>query len=1251
MGQMWVGFYILWCCFMVVLFNSPVSCNSPRRSGPPEDGILRQNFVKGSTNVETEKLIRATETSLRVGKGIGSVVKSNVRSGIRSNNPIELGVRQVGLVQGRLLGENVTRTESRDGSVNAARRRKRAGTDRIDKTYVKQSPQKGKGVQNYNNKKELRGRRSNRAQDPPKSQEEQSKVSQAQVGLNREKQENEISAMPENRMNPSEAEEESKGDELKTRVKVTRSVPKSIPKSESIEEEENSNSAFELTKEDEDSQEEYQRKGLQNGVKGKRAASKPFNKFVREEEVEGPKAAIQDNKEKNIGGDGGEEYDRKGLQNGVKGKGLVSKLSPKDVKEEEENQIAAVQENAERNSGGASEEELKRKGLQHEVTGKKPVSNLIHKDEIEEQDENTEVAIQENKEKNNDRDSEEEYRRKGSQNKIKGKRPVFKSIHKDEKEEEEEDPNASSQEKTNGGDSEEQNKKRGLENERKGKRRASKSSHKDEKEGNLDDLMPKSKEKEETSDIVDSEEDPNASSQEKTSGGDSKEENKKKGLENDGKGKRQVSKSTHKEEKEGNLDAPMLKSTEKENTIEIVNNEDSKRMEFQARLEGDDSELLATGKHEKKVYDDGLELAEEILTPEDISALENLAKIKEYENAKEEMRKKNQDREADQPILDQTVSNKQTKMDNRRGKGMPTQMPKVVSATADESDKREIEEDDIKLRTTSKISETEEDSADESSKEDKTNGSADNDMEEDNVSETVVTKKQLDSVLPNPEEENVDETEDNDVEEANASKRVPTKKQSKSNFSNFEEQNADEAEDNDVEEDASKRVPTKKQFKSSFSNQEEKNADESEDNDIKEGTAAKRVPPKKQSKLKFSNPEEESVDESADDHAKVENESETVPNNKQPRFNFSNPEEENPDEFEVSDVNEDDEIKTLPTNKQSKSKLTNPREDNADEDVGNDIKEDDISEAVPKHRQSKSDVSLQEQDNVGESVNDDAQSEAESETILDDKHSNSVDSEESSANSTNSVEVDEEAYSDFIQEIQDLPSKFQDTAGKVADKLMPEIEKFSNKSKHYFNRANEGITEGFRPLIGNKYAPFFASMISYILVLLPLIVVIVLFDKIRTYFPLQKAILYANIYLAAYFATLLLASFLIGMEPMVFFFRNSLTGYIYLQLLEALGYIIYLILQLLNLIISFSKGPVSAKLAAFLQCGVSIFIGLHYYITIFHRAMAQKAPHTSWMVYGAYTIIFFVLCLFSNTKYGKKEYIQEQYGNTTSKKN
>ncbi|KAH7441444.1 hypothetical protein KP509_03G038700 [Ceratopteris richardii] len=237
---------------------------------------------------------------------------------------------------------------------------------------------------------------------------------------------------------------------------------------------------------------------------------------------------------------------------------------------------------------------------------------------------------------------------------------------------------------------------------------------------------------------------------------------------------------------------------------------------------------------------------------------------------------------------------------------------------------------------------------------------------------------------------------------------------------------------------------------------------------------------------------------------------------------------------------------------------------------------------------------------------------------------------------------------DIIQELTDLPTKLQETAGKVAEHLRPDVIKWKDTSKVYFDLANQQIRDSFSPLVGRQYAPFFASMISYGILLLPLIIVIMLFDHIKALFSLQKVLLFVNIYLAAYFATLWLASFIIGLEPMSFFYFNSLSSYISLQLLQALGYLIYLILQTTNVVYSCTSDTLAGKVNSSLQWVVAMVIGLHYYVTVFHPAVTSKPPHTSWKFYAMYTVAFFFLCLFARIRWVKKPYVTS--GNSISDK-
>jgi hypothetical protein len=61
-------------------------------------------------------------------------------------------------------------------------------------------------------------------------------------------------------------------------------------------------------------------------------------------------------------------------------------------------------------------------------------------------------------------------------------------------------------------------------------------------------------------------------------------------------------------------------------------------------------------------------------------------------------------------------------------------------------------------------------------------------------------------------------------------------------------------------------------------------------------------------------------------------------------------------------------------------------------------------------------------------------------------------------------------------------------------------------------------------------------------------------------------------------------------------------------------------------------------------------VGLHYYVTVFRRAMAKQHPHISWKFYGFYSLSFLVCCLLARTQQSKKEYIPLG-DETTDKKN
>ncbi|CAN4095208.1 unnamed protein product [Withania somnifera] len=230
------------------------------------------------------------------------------------------------------------------------------------------------------------------------------------------------------------------------------------------------------------------------------------------------------------------------------------------------------------------------------------------------------------------------------------------------------------------------------------------------------------------------------------------------------------------------------------------------------------------------------------------------------------------------------------------------------------------------------------------------------------------------------------------------------------------------------------------------------------------------------------------------------------------------------------------------------------------------------------------------------------------------------------------VEDDED---DLISEFRDFPSKFQEA-------LLPDLERISKTSKVYLNKANKEITKNFKPYVGNKYAPIIASIISFAFILIPLILVSLIFNKIKAYFSIQKLLIFIQVYLSIYFSILCLSSLITGLEPLKFFYATAQSTYICLQVLQTLAYVMYLLMLLMYLILVFSteSGPVT-KLIGLAQTIVGFAVGLHYYMTVFHRAVLHQPPKTSWKVHAIYATFFLVICLSNSADTRKKAYLVE----------
>ncbi|KAF0900290.1 hypothetical protein E2562_030460 [Oryza meyeriana var. granulata] len=251
--------------------------------------------------------------------------------------------------------------------------------------------------------------------------------------------------------------------------------------------------------------------------------------------------------------------------------------------------------------------------------------------------------------------------------------------------------------------------------------------------------------------------------------------------------------------------------------------------------------------------------------------------------------------------------------------------------------------------------------------------------------------------------------------------------------------------------------------------------------------------------------------------------------------------------------------------------------------------------------------------------------------------------------SNEAAEVEEDVvFAEEAEGTDDLISEFKGLPARLQETLMPDLARLSHTSKVYLSAANAGIAEGVRPILGGRWAAAAASAASVALLLLPLFMLTALVRRMAPYLPLlHRALLLAQAYLAIYFATLALAAAATGLEPLRFFHAASPAAYAWTQAAQSLGFMGYLMLQMVDLVAIFSGAASpeedgngdATKALGLAQMVVGLAVGLHYYAAVFHRAAAGEAPRANWRVYAVYAACFVVVCACARAERRKKAYL------------
>eukprot|EP00897_Mesotaenium_endlicherianum_P007593 jgi/Mesen1/6862/ME000351S05979 len=210
---------------------------------------------------------------------------------------------------------------------------------------------------------------------------------------------------------------------------------------------------------------------------------------------------------------------------------------------------------------------------------------------------------------------------------------------------------------------------------------------------------------------------------------------------------------------------------------------------------------------------------------------------------------------------------------------------------------------------------------------------------------------------------------------------------------------------------------------------------------------------------------------------------------------------------------------------------------------------------------------------------------------------------------------------------------------KTGKHVVPHIARVAKTGLDAFESTSSALSDTFRPYLGAKYSPLAATLVSYTLLLLPLAAVAFAVERVRAAVSLQLALHLAHMYLATYCFALFFACVVIGAEPMASLKRAAEANYLFLQLVQVFGYAVYLLVQLVAVcwIVRKQGAEFLHKLSIVVQFLAACAVGLHYFVTVFQRAMIDKAPRTSWKAYAIYSATFGILCLLSRPRLNKKD--------------
>mmetsp|Transcript_19947 Transcript_19947/g.64939 ORF Transcript_19947/g.64939 Transcript_19947/m.64939 type:complete len:342 (-) Transcript_19947:1369-2394(-) len=195
-------------------------------------------------------------------------------------------------------------------------------------------------------------------------------------------------------------------------------------------------------------------------------------------------------------------------------------------------------------------------------------------------------------------------------------------------------------------------------------------------------------------------------------------------------------------------------------------------------------------------------------------------------------------------------------------------------------------------------------------------------------------------------------------------------------------------------------------------------------------------------------------------------------------------------------------------------------------------------------------------------------------------------------------------------------------AAKHEEHFKPHMASLHSRTRQALTDTHQSIHGHVSKYVHHTFSPAIATIVTFALLFVPLMLVVAAFQRIRAILSLQKLLLFCNMYLTAFCITLMLITLLSHKDFNESLQQDSERNYVVLQFFEGMSYAVYLMLQLWQVGVLYKAEATSLFNSAMSELGLSVLVGVHYYMAVWRPAMMSHPPRTTWIIYLAYALIF-----------------------------